>query len=197
MSIYVIIPVASALIGYLTNVLAIKMLFRPIKPYNILGYKLQGVFPKRQAEIADSIGKLVEDYLLSADDLYQAVNTPRVKEQIISGLVVLLQERLQNAWPKMLSGIINFMKENIEKVIRQEVEAMLNRAVSQGKEHLEKQKPISKMVEKKILAFQLDELEAFVKTASSRELRFIEIIGGILGFIIGLVQVGFLLFWSI
>lgn len=196
MAYLVVIPVLSALIGYLTNVIAIRMLFRPRKPHYILGFNLQGVLPKRQSEIAASLGKLVEEQLLSSEDIFQAMNSPRVKEQIISSMVVLLQDRLHTALPKVLSGSISkLLGDNLEKIIRQEAETLLEKAFIQGKVYIENEKPVSKMVERKILAFQLDELEELVRKVSSQELRFIELIGGVLGLAIGLAQVIFLLLW--
>src|SRR3989338_4570246 len=50
-------PIAGAIIGWFTNYVAIKMLFRPYRPVNLLGYKLQGLIPKRRKEIAAGIAK--------------------------------------------------------------------------------------------------------------------------------------------
>ena len=52
-------------IGYATNWLAIKMLFHPRKPR----FGLQGLLPRRQGEIADSVGRIVATELLSVDSL--------------------------------------------------------------------------------------------------------------------------------
>ncbi|NPV27094.1 MAG: DUF445 family protein [Firmicutes bacterium] len=51
---YIAIPLISALIGWLTNVIAIRLLFRPVEPIKLplLNYELQGLIPRRQAEIA-------------------------------------------------------------------------------------------------------------------------------------------------
>ncbi|MBV1757535.1 MAG: DUF445 family protein [Dethiosulfatibacter sp.] len=66
-----ILAVIGSAIGYITNVLAIKMLFRPYNEIRIpiLGFKIQGVIPKRQADIAVSIGETVETELIDLDDI--------------------------------------------------------------------------------------------------------------------------------
>ena len=62
-------PFISALIGWLTNYVAVKMLFHPRVPINILGIKIQGVFPKRHKMFAEKIGNVVGGQLFSFDDI--------------------------------------------------------------------------------------------------------------------------------
>ena len=45
-------PFVGAFIGWLTNYVAIKMLFRPREPWYILGFPMQGVMPRRQRDLA-------------------------------------------------------------------------------------------------------------------------------------------------
>ena len=59
----------SGLIGYVTNVLAIKSLFRPIRPVKVGPFSIQGLIPKRRFDVAQSIGSMVASELLIQDDL--------------------------------------------------------------------------------------------------------------------------------
>ncbi|MEZ4979183.1 MAG: DUF445 family protein, partial [Chitinophagales bacterium] len=54
-----LLPIIAGLIGWLTNFLAVKMLFYPRNPKQILGITFHGVFPKRQAHVAEKVGELV------------------------------------------------------------------------------------------------------------------------------------------
>ncbi len=71
-----LIPVISAFIGWFTNWIAIKMLFHPREPKKFLGITFQGIFPKRQAQFAEKLGKLVADELLSFKDIEQKITSP-------------------------------------------------------------------------------------------------------------------------
>ena len=51
---------------------------------------------------------------------------------------------------------------------------------------------VPKLVEEKVAAFEILKLERLVLEVASRELRAIVVLGGVLGVIIGLLQVGFL-----
>jgi uncharacterized membrane protein YheB (UPF0754 family) len=65
----IIIPCISAFIGWITNLVAIKMLFHPRQPVRILGLTIQGIFPKRQMQFAQKLGALVSNELLSFDEI--------------------------------------------------------------------------------------------------------------------------------
>ena len=83
-------PVVGAFIGWLTNYVAIKMLFRPRQPWRFLGLSLQGVMPKRQHDIAVKIGEVVEEDLLNSEDILNAINT----EELRAHLAMVIEARL-------------------------------------------------------------------------------------------------------
>ncbi|MDR0554579.1 MAG: DUF445 family protein [Treponema sp.] len=69
-------PLIGALIGYVTNALAIKMLFRPLREARIFGIRLPftpGILPRQRRKLADSIGAMVERELLTAEMLQERI----------------------------------------------------------------------------------------------------------------------------
>src|SRR5918996_5172033 len=83
-------PFVGAFIGWLTNYVAIKMLFRPREPWRFLGLSLQGVMPKRQHDLALKIGEVVEGELLNSADILNAINT----EELRAHLAAVIEARL-------------------------------------------------------------------------------------------------------
>ncbi len=194
----VIIPVVSALIGYITNVVAIKLLFWPKKPINLGFFRLQGLLPKRQADIAISIGDLVEEQLLSIDELFDQVDTPETRAKIIEKISTIFKARITTIIPPILpSKITKLIADNLDKMLRQEAPNIIRQVVESARDYANDEVQVSALVEEKINAFDLDELEQMITGISSTELRFIEILGGVLGFIIGLVQLAFLYFFPV
>lgn len=184
-----VIPVISALIGYITNVVAIKMLFWPRKPINLLFFELQGLLPKRQADIAKSLGELVENQLLSVDDIFDRLNTPQVQDKLVNSVATLVRDKLDNMLPRIIPAkLLQLIGDSIEKVLRQEAASWIAQFMETERTYITREIEVKKIVEEKVNDFNLDEMEAMIKGVSSPELRFIEILGGILGFIIGLIQ---------
>jgi uncharacterized membrane protein YheB (UPF0754 family) len=192
---FIVIPVISALIGYVTNVVAIKMLFWPRNPIDLGFYKMQGLLPKRKQEIASSLGQLIEKELINIGDVLDMVDTPELHNKIISSLCKVVRDRLVEALPSITPArLTRIIADIIEKILRQEYPAFKHQLFASGKEYLTEEINISKIVEDKINAYDINELEYIIKKLSVAELRFIEVLGGIMGFLIGIVQVAILWF---
>ena len=188
------LPLISALIGYITNVVAIRLLFWPQQPINFGLFKLQGVLPKRQADIAASVGELVEERLLSLDEVIDQVNTPEVRERLVVTITDVMRDKLDSMLPRFIPPrAIQLIADALEKVVRQEADQIISQVVESVRDYLTTEIQIKQIVEDKINQFDLDELEDLVRGVASTELRFIEILGGVLGFIIGLVQMGIMI----
>ena len=82
---YAIPPVVGAFIGYLTNVVAIRMLFRPLRAYRLLGVRLPltpGIIPRQRHQLAISIGRMVARHLLTEDAVRSHTGTPRFHDSV-------------------------------------------------------------------------------------------------------------------
>lgn len=184
------IPLIGAFIGYITNVFAIKMLFWPRQPVKLVFFQLQGLLPKRQQEIAGSIGELIEARLLSIDELFDSVDTPEMRHRVLTEVVQTLKRRLRQTLPRVIpERLYRLIEDNLEKIVRQEADHIIRKAIKSGRESVGAQISVKRLVEEKINAFDLNELEILIRGVAHTELRFIEILGGILGFLLGLIQV--------
>ncbi|MGE5396514.1 MAG: DUF445 domain-containing protein [Chitinophagales bacterium] len=191
---YVLIPLISAFIGYLTNVIAIRMLFRPQQPVNILGYELQGLIPKRQIEMATQLGEIVERELLSVTDLTDRINTPEIQETIVQSILTSARDRLEEVVPRFIpQNIMKAVANSLETALRKEARNIIGKVLETGVTKLEQEISVKEIVRDRVLAFEIEQMEGLVKEVAAKELKHIEILGGVLGLIIGLLQVGILL----
>lgn len=178
-----------ALIGWTTNVIAIKLLFRPFEIKKILFFKIQGVIPKRRDEIAKSIGETVEQELLSAEDVIEEILASTDKKEVIDTIkkriISMTEGKLPAFIPSTFSGMIS---KYIEDIIDDEGEALLDEITESLIHKATENVSISKMVEKKIEMFELEEIERMILSIAKSELKHIEYLGGVLGFLIGISQ---------
>lgn len=192
MGIYVLVSaLIGSLIGWSTNVLAVKLIFRPHKTYKLFGiFSIQGLIPKRRAELALAIGEIVEKELLSSAELIsQLSSSSDVQEKLVKSISININNRLMKYFPPFLPSAL---KENIiliiDGVIRGEVARLFHQTLPQLTNDLKDTIPVAVMVEDKINQLDLNQLEGLILAIAKKELKHIEYLGGILGLIIGLIQ---------
>lgn len=176
-------------IGWVTNYIAIKLMFRPLYPVSVGGLKLQGLIPKRKEEIAKSIGKVVEEELLSMDDLVGKLMEEDNLTPVKNSMKVKVREVVEDKLPGILpNGIKNMITSYIENMIEEEGDRIILDFVEDISSGENSKINLSKIVEDKINSFELDKIEKIVVEIAQKELKHIEAIGAFLGFAIGLVQ---------
>ena len=189
---YVLAPVVCAFIGWLTNYVAVKMLFRPRKAVNIGICSIQGVFPKRQSALAENLGRMIEKNLFNHSDIQKVLNDPGfhkaftdVAEEKVSDF---LNNRLAGINPMIAMFLNDDLKGKIRGLLMAEMEQMLPELLEKAATELEKRLIISDLVRQKVEGFSSEKVEELLFAVMKKEFRFIEIVGGVLGFLIGVAQ---------
>ena len=190
------VPLIAALIGYITNYIAVRMLFRPHKPVRFLGVAFQGLVPRRQKEIAQSLGSMIERDLFSQEDIHAALSGAETAEEaaaFLSEQVDVFAQKIASQNPMVgmfLQGpLLDQIKQMLSSQMAERFPQFMERIVARVEHRLD----VSEIVARKIEGFDLSKLESLIYEVSSRELKTIEILGGVLGFIVGLAQVGIML----
>lgn len=191
MSIY-LIPFISAFIGWFTNWIAIKMLFHPREPMKLGFMALQGIFPKRQRQFAEKLGKLVADELLSFEDIREKLTDPQKIKNIIplveEHLEYFLRKKLPDAMPVLSMFIGDSTIKQIKDVLVTELDSLFPLMIDKYLQNTQDELDLEKIVTEKVSGFSSDKLEQILNGIMSKEFRFVEIIGGVLGFVIGIIQ---------
>jgi uncharacterized membrane protein YheB (UPF0754 family) len=192
--VWISVPILGGVIGYVTNAVAVRMIFRPVRARRILGLRWQGLIGRRQNELAASIGRVVGDHLVRHEDIVGVLAgldlealigkvIDRALETKLAGLrrVPLLGSLLTPQRVADLRGALvrGFLED------KEELFAEIERALQQGLD-------VQAIVAEKVSAFPVERLEELVMEVSRKELRAIEVLGGVLGFLVGLLQVGVL-----
>lgn len=188
-----LIPFISAFIGWFTNWIAIKMLFHPKDPKRILGVTLQGIFPKRQKQFATKLGTVVANELLHFDEIIGRIKDPVNQRDLAPFIETHIDEFLQVKLKEKLPVISMFVGEGmIQKIkegLMEEIEVLLPELINRFTDKLNESVDVEQIVTEKVSNFSSDKLEEILVSIMQKEFRFVEIIGGVLGFVIGLVQV--------
>ncbi|NLM43187.1 MAG: DUF445 family protein [Clostridiales bacterium] len=188
--------IIGGIIGWITNIIAIRMLFRPTNPIRIriLGLEIQGLLPKRRFEIAKVIGDTIEEELIDFKDIFDRIvddeSCSRIVNIVKSKVIQAINHKLPLLMPQILKNVlIQYVEEQIEKEAEKILEGLIDNIYDKASQEIK----IGKIVEEKINMFDLAKVEEITLRIAQKELKHIEILGGILGAIIGLLQ-GFILF---
>lgn len=153
-------PVLGGIIGYYTNDIAIKMLFRPYRPIFFLGKKLPftpGLIPSNQERLAENISQTIMQSLLTPEELQNLAKRLLQTERVQSGIIWLLQLAIDQTQgeknrksAKIIASILqDLLGESLPRVLK---------LLAQQENFLEVQ--INQIFDQILLDFQLSEEQA-------------------------------------
>ncbi|OIP64794.1 MAG: DUF445 domain-containing protein [Nitrospirae bacterium CG_4_9_14_3_um_filter_53_35] len=191
---YLILPVIGAVIGWITNYIAIKMLFRPYRPVRILGFTFQGLLPKRRKEFAASIARTVERDLLTVEDITRFFEGVEWEEEVDLAVAQTFEARMKSRTLGRIlktpilgligSEILRQIQKSLTHKIIAKIEEQKGRLVEKFQNAIE----LKEVVSRKVEGFNMEKIESLLMDLISQELTYIEFVGAVLGFIIGFVQ---------
>jgi hypothetical protein len=188
----VIMVIISAAIGWITNWVAIKMLFRPHNEINLGLFKIQGLIPKRRAEIGTGIADVIQNELISIKDVIANIDreefSKRLNDLIDDVLEKNLKTKVKEKFPVMQMFFSDKMAKDVSNTIKGIVMENQEKIFEIFSNYAEENINFSTIITDKISNFSLDKLEEIINGLAKKELKHIEVIGAILGAFIGLVQ---------
>jgi uncharacterized membrane protein YheB (UPF0754 family) len=184
--IIILIPIISALIGWITNYIAIKSLFRPYKKISILGIPFQGVLTKRREKLAKKIAKTISDYLFSINDIKEKLKEPEKISKFKESLIKVVSINILDNLPVMIKPMAEPLVKNI---LEKEGEHIIVNLIEEFVKHLDSDINIENLVEEKLINYDIKNLETIIMGIARDEFRHIELLGAVIGFIVGLFQV--------
>lgn len=185
-----ILATIGGLIGYITNVIAIKLIFRPIVPIKIpiINKEIIGLIPKRKSEIAHNIGEIVAQEFISIDEILDKAITEKDKQDILEYIKVKIKLIIDDKMGFIPGGFKNIVQSFISDAIEEEIKLSIDELEEEIKININKRINIQEIIETKINNLDLYMLENLILKVVKNELRHIEILGLVLGFLIGIVQ---------
>lgn len=180
---WVLPPLVGAVIGGVTNDVAIRMLFRPYAAWRIGGLRVPltpGLIPRERQQIALAIAETFTEHVLDSDQVADLLLTDRVRAALKDKVAGMLDQlgALLGANPAMLS----MAKGMAGEVLLREIDALARSAGPDG-DH------IRARIRERIDALDVAKLEALVLGFSRKQFRAITWFGVLLGGLIGVAQV--------
>lgn len=209
---YLIPPILGALIGYSTNWLAIKMIFRPFEPKYIFGKRLPftpGLIPRNREEIARKVATTITSHLLSPEKLHRLFDNQQFKDSLqetVSNIVDKAFDNILENLKKSISqdttitfiqNILNSLsdklkeriKPKLKEIVAQNIEVEIERYLKEDFIKVLQELKVEELIYKTLVEVDIQTLEHIILGFSRKQLNYITNLGGVIGFCIGALQV--------
>ena len=177
---FIVFPLVGAVIGAVTNQIAIKMLFHPYEPWHIGKWRVPltpGLIPQQREQIAHNIATTFDANLLSGDDIHEVLTSNTAHH----ALDAKVDEILLQLGP--FAAMAKPFKPKIVDAILEGLEEFVTEAIADGG-----QLNIRQRIEDRINAMETARLEELIMGFSKKQFRYITLFGGLIGALIGIIQ---------
>lgn len=195
MWLYISIPFISGLVGYVTKVVAIQMMFAPL---DFIGFKImgipigwQGIVPRKAEKMATISVELMTSRLINANEVFARLDPQRIAKEIEIPMTAaaeeITREVAQKYQPGLWEAMPEFARQKIIKKMQAEAPQVVAAIMSEVQGNVEKYFDIKNMVISNLLKDRRMLNEIFQKVGR-QEFKFFSNAGFFFGFGIGLIQ---------
>ena len=185
--------VTGAIIGYVTNVVAVKLLFYPRKPIRIGPFRIQGLIPARMGDIGERFANILSKDLakrILVEALREALAKGLVKDVVEESIDRRLRETLAHIHPAILV-LVDTRKfaRQIASIVEQVVVGDIDeREIMRMANQIASKIDLAKHARRVLENIDSRELENMFREVAGRELKFVEVSGAVLGSLIGVAN---------
>lgn len=188
-----VMPIVGVIVGLVTNWLAIVMIFKPQEPTTYLGlFTYQGLFAKRQAEIARDYGKTTAEEVLTPRALIQVLTEGETGAKLAAKIREGMKEHVDELRQKvgMLIGreVDDAMMEKLEVMMVEDTRDQLPGMQTEFEHFLAQNLDIAKTIEVKLNSLTKSEFEGLLRPLFQQDEWILIVVGGVLGGLVGLLQ---------
>ena len=191
------LPIQGVIVGYLTNWIALEMIFRPFYETNYILFKYQGIFLKRQAAVAEAYSKFVAAKILNSRNILEEIVYGRAADEVFALIKKAVIRSFENT--SQLAHPIITVTMGSEKYleIREEIVKRMSEVAPKSIERIEKYVEeaidIEETMASRMKALPPEEFESILRSAFQEDELLLILIGAVLGAMVGLGQAFYML----
>jgi uncharacterized membrane protein YheB (UPF0754 family) len=192
-----VLPLGGALVGYLTNWIALKIIFEPQNPVYFGRFKFQGLFLSRQQEVAVVYAALLQSKLLNANNIFDAMLSGTGKERLEELISMHVDHALEEAIsPYQIFFVSNMGHQNFKNLkegISQEVFSEAKKISRYAETYIDEVLDIRRDLESKMKGLSPEEFEGVLRPAYQKDEWKLIALGCFLGCTAGVLNLLFFL----
>ena len=187
-----LLPLAGLMVGYITNMLALKLIFQPLRPVKIGPWKIQGLFIKRQPEVATEYAKIVAGQILTSPKIFDSIFYGPTSHKV-AALVQLHVTRVVDLTAGSSKDLIQLIAgekryQVIKNIAFSSFIEDLRITISQVFVYAEEALDLEHTLRERMQALDAPEFQGFLRPVFQEDEWKLILVGAVLGGLAGLVQ---------
>jgi len=187
-----IMPAFGLVVGWSTDWLALKMIFRPKRPVRVLGFTIQGLFLKRRREVAADYGKLIAEEVITAHKVIEAIINGPLSDRMFALVARQVQAALDRsagpARPLVAVTIGTARYQQLKKTISAKVIERLPETMRYVEDYARETMDVQNLLVQKMQQLDEQQFEALIRPAFEQDEWILITVGAVLGFVMGEIQ---------
>lgn len=189
-----VLPVFGFLVGWVTNFLALKVIFSPLNPIPMFGgrFVLQGIFLKRQVEVSEIFSRVVMTEILTIDKIWKSIFTGPLSHNFFAMLrahtLVFVDKLIHEIQPLAIAALggaeFARMKESIAKNVMDSLPLIIDHSF----EYTQRALDMEETVKNRMQELPPAEFEGVLHPAFQEDEIQLVALGGVLGALVGVLQ---------
>lgn len=193
-----IMPAFGGFVGYFTDWLALQMIFRPVEPKRYLGvFPWQGLFHKRRDQVAVDYGALIAEEILTPTNVIEAMLTGPQSDRLFAVVTREVKQTVDDqaglAKPLLVFALGGERYQQMKQDVVRAVLQRLPDTASEVEEYAMHALDVHNMIVSKMRLMTSDEYENLLRLAFKQDEWKLVLVGAVLGFLVGELQVLLLL----
>lgn len=193
-----ILPLGGFVVGFLTNYLAINLIFRPLEPRRILFWRMQGLFLRRQPEISEVWSRLVAEELLTVEKVADAMLNGRHGDRTRVIIQKHLRPLLDNSLVLKLTAQVSVGMTGyaeLKKVMNEKAVAATHNIFSDPRFNHDRAPLVARALSEQMQELTPAQFQDVLRPAFREEEFKLMWVGGLVGAVAGAIQLGVFAWW--
>lgn len=187
-----LLPFFGLLVGWATNALALKIIFRPRRRYRFPGFTIQGLFLKRQAEVAEEYSRMITDHILTTENIFEFIvrgpGAERLNKIIEKHVHKVVDTTVGLSQTLLQTDFVHNQMDIVKNIVSYRFEQELPVAIVDVYRYAERALGMRETLETKMSNLPPVEFEAFLRPAFQEDEWILITVGAVLGLLAGVVQ---------
>jgi len=187
-----LLPLSGVVIGYVTNWVALWMIFEPIQPRQIAGFTVHGLFLRRRPEIAKVYSGIIANDIVNmrniGEELLHGPRADRTRQMIEDALRPAVDGAVGPASPAVRVAMGTREYDRIRESVATEAVEYTMTPLTDPEFNVQQSSAVQKLVEARMREMSYPDLVELLRSAMKEDEWLLLLHGAVLGFVAGLVH---------